>query len=72
MATKVTPEEIALILSKNILNVHEAAVLMGRSEKTIRNRISEIPHYYGPFGVFFKRTELESWLCQVKCTPTTI
>lgn len=72
MARKATPEEIALILSKNILNVHEAAVLMGRSEKTVRNRIDEIPHYYGPLGVMFKRDELEAWLCQVKCTPQTV
>ena len=72
MARKATPEEMSLILSKNIINVHEAAVLMGRSEKTVRNRIAEIPHYYGPLGVMFKRDELEAWLCQVKCTPQTV
>ena len=60
------------ISEKNILNVKEAAMLVGRSEKTIRNRLSEIPHYYGPFGVYFKRDELESFLCQVKCMPKTL
>jgi len=73
MANKHTSaEEISIILSKNILNVHEASVLMGRSEKTVRNRLNEIPHYCGPLGVMFKRDELEAWLCQVKCTPQTI
>lgn len=65
-------EQMTLLGAKRVLSIKEAAMLMGRSEKTIRNRLSEIPHYYGPFGVFFKRNELESWLCQVKCTPTTI
>lgn len=72
MAPKATPEEMALINSKTILNVREAALLMGRCEKTIRNRINEIPHYYGPLGVVFKREELENWLCPVKCTPQAL
>ena len=52
-----------------LLTVKEAAAVLGRSEKTIRNRLNEIPHYNGPLGVCFKRDELESWMCQVKCTP---
>lgn len=72
MAAKVTPEEMSVILVKKILNLRDAAALMGRSEKTIRNRLSEIPHYYGPFGVMFKREEIESFICQVECKPHTL
>ena len=57
---------------RNILTIKEAADLLGRSEKTVRNRINEIPHYYGPMGVRFKRDELESWLCEVKCSPINL
>lgn len=72
MEAKTTPEEMALIQAKNILNVREAAMLMGRSEKTVRNRLSEIPHYAGPLGPMFKRKELEAWLCPIKCLPRTV
>lgn len=65
-------EEVIAESGKNLLSVREAAVLMDRSEKTVRNRLSEIPHYYGPFGVYFKRNELENWLCQVECKPQTL
>ena len=51
------------------MNIKEAARFMGRSEKTVRNRLKEIPHYYGPLGVVFKRKELEDWMCQIKCNP---
>ena len=65
-------EKLSLLAAKNVLSVKEAALLLGRSEKTIRNRLDEIPHYYGPLGVTFKREELESWMCQVKCRPVNI
>ena len=72
MNAKVTPEQMALIQTKNYLNVQEAAAFLGRSEKTVRNRINEIPHYYGPLGPMFKREELEAWLCPVKCIPQAL
>lgn len=65
-------EQMTLLAAKNVLSVKEAAMLLGRSEKTIRNRLDEIPHYYGPMGVTFRRQELEDWMCQVKCTPINI
>ena len=65
-------EQMTLLAAKNVLSVKEAALLLGRSEKTIRNRIDEIPHYYGPMGITFRRQELEDWMCQVKCSPITI
>ena len=64
-------EQTALLAAKNVLSLKEAAQIMGRSEKTVRNRLDEIPHYYGPLGVMFKRNELENWLCQVECKPIT-
>lgn len=57
---------------KNVLNIHEAAELLCRSEKTIRNRLHDIPHYYGGVGLVFRRDELEAWMCQVKCKPLSI
>lgn len=62
-------EELTTLAAKNILSVKDAALLLGRSEKTIRNRLADIPHYYGPMGVTFRRSELEDWMCPVKCTP---
>ena len=64
-------EKYSLLAAKNVLTVEDAALLMGRSPKTIRNIISEIPHYKNGRGVWFKRDEFEAYLCQVKCTPIT-
>lgn len=61
----------ALILcNKDVLSIKEAAILLGRSEKTIRNRLEQIPHYRGGTGIVFKRKELEEWQCQKKYKPT--
>ena len=65
-------EEMAALAAKNVISIKEAAILIGRSEKTIRNRLDEIPHYYGGTGLVFRRDELEQWQCQVKCTPAKI
>jgi len=62
-------ERLTLLGAKNVLSVKEAALLLGRSEKTIRNRLDEIPHYYGGTGLAFRRDEIEAWQCQVKCSP---
>ena len=65
-------EELSLLAAKNVLSIKEAALLIGKSEKTIRNKLDQIPHYYGGNGLVFKRDELEAWQCQVKCTPIQI
>ena len=65
-------EEMAALAAKNVISIKEAAILIGRSEKTIRNRLDEIPHYSGGPGLVFRRDELEQWQCQVKCRPTDI
>lgn len=62
-------ERLSLLSAKNVLSIKEAALLLGRSEKTIRNRLNEIPHYYGGTGLVFKRDEIEAWQCQVECKP---
>lgn len=62
-------EQLALLAAKKVLSIDEAAILLGRSKKTIRNRLSEIPHYYGGTGLVFKREELEQWQCRVKSDP---
>lgn len=67
-----TIENLSRLSAKRILNISEAAVILGRSEKTVRNRLRDIPHYYGPLGPMFKREELEAWMCEVKCLPTMI
>lgn len=65
-------EKMALLAAKNVLSISDAALLIGRSEKTIRNRLQEIPHYYGGTGIVFRREDLESWQCQVKHVPQKI
>lgn len=65
-------EELTLLAAKNVLSIKEAALLLGRSEKTIRNRLDEIPHYWGGTGLAFRRDELEAFQCKVKCTPIEI
>lgn len=65
-------EEMTLLAAKNVLSIHEAALLLGRSEKTIRNRLDEIPHYWGGTGLAFRRDELENWQCRVKHNPINL
>ena len=56
-------ESAALLGAKNVLSLKDAALLTGRSEKTIRRRLNEIPHHNGPLGIVFLRNELERWMC---------
>lgn len=62
-------EALALLGAKSVLSVKDVALLLGKSEKTIRNNVSNIPHYRNGHGIWFKREEIEAWQCQVKCTP---
>ena len=62
-------EKLTLLGAKNVLTVKDVALLLGKSEKTIRNIVGEIPHYRNNHGIWFKREDVESWQCQVKCTP---
>lgn len=62
-------ETQSLLAAKDVLTLKDVAFITGRSVKTIRRRLDEMPHYRGPFGIVFKRDELIQWLCPVKCEP---
>lgn len=62
-------ERLTLLAAKNVLTVDDLALLIGRSPKTIRNQIDEFPHYKNGKSVYFRKDEIESYLCQVKHTP---
>lgn len=62
-------ERLALLGAKNILTIKDVALLLGKSEKTIRNIIDEIPHYRNGHGIYFKREEVEAWQCQAHFIP---
>lgn len=62
-------EALALIGAKNVLTVEEVALYLGKSRKTIYNILDELPHYKNGRGVYFRKSEIEDWCCQVKCTP---
>lgn len=62
-------EKLTLLAAKDVLTVDDAALLMGKSPKTVRNNLGEIPHYKNGRGVWIRRKELEDYLCQVKITP---
>lgn len=66
-------ENYARLAAKNVFTVKDLALYLDRSEKTIYNRIDEIPHYRNCDGtITFRREEIEAWQCQVKCTPISI
>jgi len=65
-------ERLTLLAAKNVLTVDDLALLIGRSPRTIRNQINEFPHYKNGKSVYFRKDEIESYLCQVKHTPIII
>ena len=67
--TKYNKSDLA---AKKILNLDDLAFLTGKSKKTLYRKMDEIPHYIGGNGYAFLWDEIEAWLCQVKCEPTTI
>lgn len=65
-------ERLTLLAAKNVLTVEDLALLIGRSPKTIRNQIDVYPHYKNGKSVYFRKDEIESYLCQVKHSPIEI
>ena len=65
-------EKLTLLAAKNVLTVDDLALRSGRSPRTIRNQINEFPHYKNGKSVYFRKDEIESYLCQVKHTPIVI
>ena len=59
-------ERLALLSAKNVLTVKNVAFLLDKAVKTIYNMIDELPHYKNGHGIWFKRSEIEAWQCQVK------
>lgn len=59
-------EQLAIISSKTVINLSEAAVFTGYSESHLYNLTSKrgIPHYKKKRKLFFKKTELEDWLLE--------
>lgn len=59
-------EQLAIISSKTVLDLSEAAVFTGYSESHIYNLTSRkaIPHYKKNRKLFFKKSELEDWLLE--------
>ncbi len=62
-------EQYTLLAAKNVLTVADLALLLGKSEKTIRNQIDSLPHYKNGKTVYFLRSEVEQTLLKVKCNP---
>lgn len=60
------------IALKELLDTNEVAALLGKSPKTIRNTINEIPHYKDGHRVWFKKSEIIKHCCAVKCKVATI
>lgn len=59
-------ESLALLSAKNVLTVQDVALLLGKAVKTVYNMIDELPHYRNGHGIWFKRSEIEAWQCQVQ------
>ena len=59
-------ERLAIISSKTVLGLSEAAIFTGYSESHIYNLTSRkaIPHYKKNRKLFFKKSELEDWLLE--------
>ena len=62
-------ERLTLLAAKDVFSVDDLALYMGRSRKTIYNIVDEIPHYSNGRGIWFKREEVNAYLCRVKHTP---
>lgn len=65
-------KSISLIGQKDVLNIDEAALMMGLSKQTIYSmcRDRTIPHYKSKGGKksYFKKSELEEWMLDTRVT----
>lgn len=62
--------EMLAAATKQVLTVKEAATLTGMSERTIYKYCNErrFPHYKSAGGkmTYFKRSEVEAWMCHTR------
>lgn len=58
-------ESVMAVQMKTVLTVAEAAMYMGMSENWLRHIIcrNEIPYYKRGKRVYFKKAELDDWMC---------
>lgn len=59
-------EQLAMIGSKTVLDLSEAAVFTGYSESHLYNLTSkrQIPHYKKNRKLYFKKQEIEEWMLE--------
>ncbi len=60
-------KQLALLGSKNVLDIHEAAILLNLSVQSVRSKVRnrEFPAYRpNPNRLYFKKEELEAWMLQ--------
>jgi len=67
-------KKLTVLRAKNVLDVKEVALLLGKAPKTIYNQMSSIPHYTDGNKVLFKRDEIEAWMLEGmrSVTPVTL
>lgn len=67
-------EQYSMIAAKTMLNVKEAAFILGMSEQSVRSKAREhiIPCYKPNINVlYFKKSELEDWMMQNRSKSMT-
>lgn len=60
-------ESYAMIAAKSVLNIREAAFILGMTERSIREKVRnhEIPAYKPNINrIYFRKSELEQWMLQ--------
>ena len=60
-------EQYSLIAAKNVLNIQEAAIILGMTVEGVRDNVrNNILPYYKPNinRLYFKKSELEDWMMQ--------
>lgn len=57
-------ERMLTLATKKVFSVSDLAAYIGVSEKTVRNNVQDIPHYKQNGRVYFRRSEVDEYLCR--------
>lgn len=57
-------ERMLSLATKKVFNVSDLAAYMGLSEKTVRNNVQDIPHYKLNGRVYFRKNEIDEYMCR--------
>lgn len=57
-------ERMLTLATKRVFSVADLAAYIGVSEKTVRNNVQDIPHYKQNGRVYFRRSEVDEYLCR--------